>query len=198
MQHDHKNPLSQRNHHESHHHPRHYLGRHNCTSSDNHTMRQELGWQRDLHHHPQWRILMATKRTKPGSEDRAQISALVLKGMRNGLSALKACEAAGVHQSTFNTWLNDDDALAVDYARAREDLIERMAQEVLELSDSDVGLLPDGKKDWAAVQKHKLQVDTRKWLLSKLAPKKFGDKIEVSGDPANPLVQRIERVVVKA
>jgi hypothetical protein len=73
-----------------------------------------------------------------------------------------------------------------------------MAQEVLELSDSDVGLLPDGKKDWAAVQKHKLQVDTRKWLLSKLAPKKYGDKIEVSGDPANPLVQRIERVVVKA
>jgi hypothetical protein len=48
------------------------------------------------------------------------------------------------------------------------------------------------------VQKQRLQVDTRKWLLSKLAPKKFGDKIEVSGDPANPLVQRIERVVVKA
>jgi len=88
-----------------------------------------------------------TKRTKPGSEDRAQISALVLKGMRNGLSALKACEAAGVHQSTFNTWLNDDDALAVDYARAREDLIERMAQEVLELSASDVGLMPDGNQD---------------------------------------------------
>lgn len=139
----------------------------------------------------------SSKRTRPGSEDRAQISALVLEGMRSGLSALKACQAAGVHQSTFNTWLNDDAALAVEYARAREDLIERMAQEVLELSDSDVGLLPDGKKDWAAVQKHRLQVDTRKWLLSKLAPKKYGDKLEVSGDAANPLVTRIERVIVK-
>lgn len=138
-----------------------------------------------------------TKRTKPGSEDRAQISALVLEGMRSGLSALKACEAAGVHQSTFNTWLNDDDALAVDYARAREYLIERMAQEIVDISDQDVGLAVDGKKDWAAVQKHKLQVDTRKWLLSKLAPKKYGDKLEVSGDPANPLVTRIERVIVK-
>jgi len=48
------------------------------------------------------------------------------------------------------------------------------------------------------VQKHKLQVDTRKWLLSKLAPKKYGDKLEVSGDAANPLVTRIERVVVKS
>jgi hypothetical protein len=161
-------------------------------------MRQELGWKRDLHHNSQWGILMATKRTKPGSEDRAQISQLVLKGMRSGLSALKACEAADVPQSTFSRWCDDDATLAENYARAREDLIERMAQEVLELSDSDVGLLPDGKKDWAAVQKHKLQVDTRKWLLSKLAPKKSGDKIEVSGDPANPLVQRIERVVVKA
>ena len=139
-----------------------------------------------------------TKRTKPGSEDRATISALVLEGMRSGLSALKACEAAGVHQSTFNDWLNDEEALAVDYARAREYLIERMAQEIMDISDQDVGLAVDGKKDWAAVQKHKLQVDTRKWLLSKLAPKKYGDKLEVSGDPANPLVQRIERVVVKA
>lgn len=141
---------------------------------------------------------MATKRTKPGSDDRAQISALVLEGMRSGLSALKACEAAGVHQSTFNTWLNDDEALAVDYARAREYLIERMAQEIMDISDQDVGLSVDGKKDWAAVQKHKLQVDTRKWLLSKLAPKKYGEKLEVSGDPTNPLVQRIERVVIKA
>jgi len=141
---------------------------------------------------------MATKRTKPGSEDRAIISQSVLDGMRSGLSAFKACQAAGVPQSTFNDWLNDDAKLAAEYARAREELIERMAQEVLELSDSDVGFLPDGKKDWAAVQKHKLQVDTRKWLLSKLAPKKYGDKIEVSGDPTNPLVQRIERVIVKA
>ena len=137
------------------------------------------------------------KRTKPGSEDRAIISQAVLDGMRSGLSALKACQAAGVHQSTFNDWLNDDAKLAAEYARAREDLIERMAQEVLELSDSDVGFLPDGKKDWAAVQKHKLQVDTRKWLLSKLAPKKYGEKLEVSGDPSSPLVQRIERVIVK-
>jgi hypothetical protein len=141
---------------------------------------------------------MAIKRTKPGSEDRAIISQAVLDGMRSGLSAFKACQAAGVPQSTFSRWVDNDATLAENYTRAREDLIERMAQEVIELSDSDVGFLPDGKKDWAAVQKHKLQVDTRKWLLSKLAPKKYGDKIEVSGDPANPLVQRIERVIVKA
>lgn len=142
---------------------------------------------------------MATKKkTTAGSPDRRKIANMVLAGMRSGMSAFKACQVAGVNQSTFNLWLNDDAELAADYARAREDLIERMAQEVLELSDVDVGLQPDGKKDWAAVQKHKLQVDTRKWLLSKLAPKKFGDKLELTGDPDRPLaIQKIERVVVK-
>jgi hypothetical protein len=136
--------------------------------------------------------------TKAGSPDRRKIADLVFAGMRSGMSAFKACQVTGVNQSTFNSWLNEDAKLAAEYARAREDLIERMANEVLELSDVDVGLQPDGKRDWAAVQKHKLQVDTRKWLLSKLAPKKFGDKLELTGDPDRPLaIQKIERVVVK-
>jgi hypothetical protein len=130
-------------------------------------------------------------------ENKADICALVFSGMRCGLSAFKACEAASVPHSTFLEWIRDDEELANSYARAREDLIERIANEVLELSDADVGLQPDGKKDWAAVQKHKLQVDTRKWLLSKLAPKKYGDKLELTGDPDRPLaIQKIERVVV--
>jgi len=127
------------------------------------------------------------KRAPRKYENKEEICDMVLSGMRSGLSAFKACEAAGVHQSTFNVWLNQDSALAADYARAREDLIERMANEVLELSDSDVGLQPNGKRDWAAVQKHKLQVDTRKWLLSKLAPKKYGERLEIAGDKENPL-----------
>jgi hypothetical protein len=161
-------------------------------------MRQKLGWQRNLHHHPQRWILMATKRTKPGSEDRATVSQLVLDGMRSGLSAFKACKAAGVNQSTFNDWLNADPALAADYARAREDLLEMMASDLLDIADRPVGSTESGGTDSGAVADKKVQIDTRKWLLSKLAPKKYGDKIEVSGDPANPLVQRIERVVVKA
>lgn len=136
--------------------------------------------------------------TKTGSQDRENLAKKVLEGMHGGLSCFKACQAAGVPHSTFIGWVNVDPDLADRYTRAREDLIERMAQEVLELSDVDVGLQPDGKRDWAAVQKHKLQVDTRKWLLSKLAPKKFGDKLELTGDPDRPLaIQKIERVVVK-
>jgi hypothetical protein len=137
------------------------------------------------------------KKTKAGSNERAALSAAVLEGMHSGLSAFKACQAAGLNQSTFNLWLNDDAELAAKYAQARENLIERMASDILDISDADVDVLHDGKKDWAAIQKHKLQVDTRKWLLSKLAPRKYGDRIEVAGDADSPLMHRIERVIVK-
>lgn len=130
-------------------------------------------------------------------EERILLAKKVFDEMRGGLSALKACDKVGVKQSTLTSWLNDDPELADEYARAREELIERIAQEVLDLSDADVGITPDGKKDWAAIQKHKLQVDTRKWLLSKLAPKKYGDKLELTGDEKSPLAMGITVNFVK-
>lgn len=139
---------------------------------------------------------MATKRTEKTAKperDKAAICQAVLQGMRDGLSAFKACQAAGVPQSTFNRWVDADAKLAEDYAHAREDLIERMANEVLDLADSEVPETGDGKRDWQAIQQRKLQVDSRKWLLSKLAPKKYGDRLELAGDKENPLqVQTID------
>jgi hypothetical protein len=161
---------------------------------------------------------MTTKPHKPKAaakprpskyENKADICALVLSGMRGGLSAFKACEAAGVPQSTFNLWLNLDPELAAEYARAREDLIERIANETMAIADQAFTEIEEQtldakgkpvvvkKKVPVDVQRARLQVDTRKWLLSKLAPKKYGDKLELTGDPDRPLaIQKIERVVV--
>ena len=140
---------------------------------------------------------MATKKPKEPkprvNPNKDKIIQSVLQGMHDGLSAFKACQAAGVPQSTFNRWVDADAKLAEDYAHAREDLIERMANEVLELADSEVPETGDGKRDWQAIQQRKLQVDSRKWLLSKLAPKKYGDRLELAGDKENPLqVQTID------
>lgn len=119
--------------------------------------------------------------------------------MREGLASWKACKAAGIAHSTFAEWLNSDAEMADEYARARSDLIERMANEVLEISDQDVEVSSDGKRDWAAIQKHKLQVDTRKWLLSKMAPKKYGERVvqEVTGADGGPVQAAISVKFVK-
>lgn len=72
-----------------------------------------------------------------------------------------------------------------------------MADEILEISD-------DGSNDWMErlgkegepagwqlngehVQRSRLRVDTRKWILSKLAPKRYGDKLQHTGDGGGPI-----------
>ncbi len=37
------------------------------------------------------------------------------------------------------------------------------------------------------VQRSRLRVDTRKWILSKLAPKRYGDKLQHTGDGGGPI-----------
>jgi hypothetical protein len=67
------------------------------------------------------------------------------------------------------------------------------------IADEPVGNTDSGATDSGAVAKQRLQVDTRKWMLSKLAPRKYGDRLELAGDPKNPItVARIERVIVNA
>ena len=75
---------------------------------------------------------------------------------------------------------------AISSARAAQQ--EREADECIRMADMAT---PD---DWQVV---KLRIWARQWRASKLAPKKYGDKLELSGDAANPLVTRIERVIVK-
>ena len=86
---------------------------------------------------------------------------------------------------TILKWLCAYPVFATQYARAREMQMELMAAEIIELSDDksdDVTgelKMPNG----VAVQRSRLMVDTRKWLMSKLAAKKYGDKVqtEISG-----------------
>ena len=50
-----------------------------------------------------------------------------------------------------------------------------MSEEILEIADAPVALTLSGATDSGAVQKQRLQIDTRKWILSKLLPKKYGN-----------------------
>jgi len=44
------------------------------------------------------------------------------------------------------------------------------------------------------IERAKLQVDTRKWLLSKMAPKRYGDRLELAGDKDAPLAITVRRL----
>jgi len=79
--------------------------------------------------------------------------------------------------STFYKLLKDEE-MSQQYARACDDRADLMADEILEIADST------DNSDNVKVQRDRLRVDTRKWLLAKLKPKKYGDHlgIEHSGN----------------
>lgn len=101
-----------------------------------------------------------------------------------GLSARQACEKAEIALSTFLDHVKSED-LSVQYAQAREIRADHIFEEMLTIADTPVEeeIKVDGdefssvtRKD--AIQHRRLQVDTRKWILSRMNPKKYGDKIE--------------------
>lgn len=103
--------------------------------------------------------------------------------MENVLEALadcgnlsKACRETGVSPQSFLRWCDKDAANAERYVRAREAGLDREADRAIEeaLTAEDAAL-------------GRLALDARKWYLSKLMPKKYGDKALVGSDPDNPL-----------
>jgi hypothetical protein len=72
-------------------------------------------------------------------------------------------------EATICRWLDRNEEFRNQYARARNQRVEKMAEEILSISDD-----PDEDP-----QSRRVRVDARKWLMSKWAPKKYGDKLEV-------------------
>jgi hypothetical protein len=113
--------------------------------------------------------------------EREQLSQLVVDLMvSDGLSLRKCCLQVGLDAARFLRAVDADPELAKQYARARQALLDKMADEILELADAPVPVLDNGATDNALVRQRQLQVDTRKWFLSKLAPKIYGDRLDVS------------------
>ena len=89
------------------------------------------------------------------------------------------------------------DDFGPQYALARELGFESIAEEVIEIADENpIG--PDGYVDNGAIQRARHRTDSRRWLLSKMMPSRFGDKVtqEIVGNEDQPLVTRIELVPV--
>lgn len=100
----------------------------------------------------------------------------------NGKSLISSLKGR-MSTATFYDILVDESKIKI-YARACEDRAELMADELLSISDNvghDLVILPDGREvvDNAVIQRDRLRVDSRKWLLAKLQPKKYGDKLDV-------------------
>ena len=95
-------------------------------------------------------------------------------------------------------WLGDNSVINIDPREAQAD---RFADEIIEIAD-------DATNDWMErrqgeetvrvvnhehIQRSRLRVDARKWLMAKLAPKKYGDSVALTGGGGGPLVIKWEQ-----
>lgn len=89
---------------------------------------------------------------------------------------------------TILRWLGRHEEFSAQYARAKEQGAEALAEELFEIADdasNDYMEQLDGEGNVTGyklmgehVQRSKLRIDTRKWYLSKIMPKKYGDKVQ--------------------
>lgn len=130
--------------------------------------------------------------------------------LADGESLRAICRTKGMpDERTVRRWAADEEhAFSPQYARAREIGYLKLADEILEISD-------DGSNDWMLrsgkgeggdeetsgyvlngehVQRSRLRIDSRKWLLSKMLPKVFGDKVvnEHTGKDGQPISHSVE------
>lgn len=112
-------------------------------------------------------------------EQKENILNSIFKDIENGLSTRKAILNNSISFETFFKWIDENEDKAKQYARAKELGIEAKFDSISEDYNETPQLNSFGSVDSAWVQMQRLKIDAKKWELSKLAPKKYGDKLEV-------------------
>lgn len=92
--------------------------------------------------------------------------------------------------ATIYKWLREKADFSEQYAKAKEDGTDAIAEEMFDIAD-------DGTNDFMTIRKgdhsynvenkevtnrSRLRVDVRKWYLSKIKPKKYGEKMDVTSE----------------
>ncbi len=104
------------------------------------------------------------------------------------------------HVSTVHRWLSKHKEFSDNYARARDAQADLLSDQIISIADDhkddtiinpNTGV-PQMNAEWVA--RCRLQVDARKWKASKLAPKKYGERVQTehSGSVAITPVTGIE------
>lgn len=108
---------------------------------------------------------------------------LICQELAEGKSLASICRELGIAQATVYAWVLDNyEGFGERYARARHLMALRWADELDDIA-------ADGRNDYYVddegklkvnsehIQRSRLRIDTRKWILGKMLPKVYGDKV---------------------
>lgn len=123
----------------------------------------------------------------------------ICERISDGQSLRTICEDKGMpNKATVFRWLAANPVFATKYAHAREAQADALFDEMLDIAD-------DGRNDWIekrnqdgavsgwqengeALRRSDIRIKTRQWMISKMLPKKYGEKLDLNVDGKLALV----------
>ncbi|MBU0593350.1 MAG: terminase small subunit protein [Gammaproteobacteria bacterium] len=119
-----------------------------------------------------------------------EIAAEICERLSAGESLRAICRDAHMpERPTVSNWLLAHPSFFSQYTHARDIGLDVLADQVIEIADERPGTLDNGATDGGDVANRRLRFDARRWYLSKLAPKRYGDRtsMELTGKDGGPV-----------
>jgi hypothetical protein len=148
------------------------------------------------------------KRTGRPSSFTQDIAEVICNRIAEGESLREICKDDDMPtRMTIYRWLQADPVFCDQYARAREDQADTLADEIIAIADEQPeviavlnkqGELIEHKLDNAFLQWQKNRMDARKWTAMKLKPKKYGDRQILAGDSESPIAVQNDAMTILA
>jgi len=132
-----------------------------------------------------------------------EVADLICDALAEGHSLRSICAADNMpSKSTVFKWLSEQPAFSDQYARAREAQADCLFDDILEIADdgrNDSYIDDEGNRrtDTDVIQRSKLRVEARKWMASKLAPKRYGEKLQHTGDGGGPIPTEVTFKIIR-
>jgi len=130
---------------------------------------------------------LATKPRGRPTDYTSEIAREICRKLADGMGLRQICtDPEFPSEATVRAWALDDvHGFSAQYARSREIGYAGLADEILNIADTPVvGSRSVSKAtgleitEGDMIEHRRLQVDVRKWMLSKMLPKVYGDKIQ--------------------
>lgn len=122
----------------------------------------------------------------------------IIEAVSRGETLTSACASENLHRWTFYDWMKSDESLSQRFARARELGFDALADECIKIANSpqegSVTTVDDkgiSVRTEDMLGHRKLQIETRLKLLAKWDPKRYGDKIQHTGDGGGPIAVNV-------
>ena len=129
--------------------------------------------------------MKATAKTEAKVDWRTpEFAEVVLDAVAGGMSLKEVCDTNDLPKTTVLRWLSNE--YLDQYACALRARADMQAEEIIEIADKTYTT----NEELTAA---KMRIDARKWLMSKMAPKKYGDKVELDHD----VTGKLRQIVVK-